>query len=155
MKDFSAFLGMRRYKNWAHQISSWKYLTIWRPVLPVFPRAQSAPFLLSTLNSFQGVLKISSCSSAWFNPRRGRWQVPMASANLLLTTSVSHFQVQTDSTLPLYLPNHRARELMPVRSPLANNGLELMWKLWDILDKGSQKAHWDQEAPVVTANLVI
>ena len=36
------------------KIGSWKYLTIWRPVLPVFPRAQSASFHLSTLNSFQG-----------------------------------------------------------------------------------------------------
>ena len=76
------FLDMKRYKNWAHKISSWKYLIIWRPVLPVFPRAQSASFLFSTLNSFQGVLKVSSCSSTWFNPCRGRWQVPLASANL-------------------------------------------------------------------------
>ena len=30
------FLDMR-CKNWAHEIFSWKYLTIWRPVLPVFP----------------------------------------------------------------------------------------------------------------------
>ena len=28
-------------------------------------------FLFSTLNSFQGVLKISSCSSTWFDPCRG------------------------------------------------------------------------------------
>ena len=27
---------MRTYKNWAHKISSWEYVTIWRPVLPVF-----------------------------------------------------------------------------------------------------------------------
>ena len=37
MKDFSAFIDMRRYKTWAHKIGSWKYITIWRPVLPVFP----------------------------------------------------------------------------------------------------------------------
>ena len=53
MKDFSAFLAMMRYKNWAHRNSSWEYLTIWRPVLPVFP--QNASFLLSILNSFMGV----------------------------------------------------------------------------------------------------
>ena len=29
---------MRRYKNWAHKIVSWKYLTIWRFVLLFFPR---------------------------------------------------------------------------------------------------------------------
>ena len=37
MKDFSAFLGVRRYKNWAYKISFWEYLTIWRPFLQVFP----------------------------------------------------------------------------------------------------------------------
>ena len=35
LKDFSAFLDMRRYKNWTHKMDSCKYLTIWRPVLPV------------------------------------------------------------------------------------------------------------------------
>ena len=54
---------MRRYKYWAHKINSWKYLTIWRPVLPVFLWAQNASSLFSTLNSFQGVLKIRSCST--------------------------------------------------------------------------------------------
>ena len=54
-------------------------LTIWRPVLPVFLRAPGASFLISTLNSFQGVLKVSSCSGTWFNPCRGRWQVPICS----------------------------------------------------------------------------
>ena len=33
--------------------------------------------LLSTLNSFQGVLKVSSCRNMWFNPYRGKWQVPL------------------------------------------------------------------------------
>ena len=61
-KDFSAFLDMKRYKNLAHKIGSWKCLTICRPVLPDFPRAQSTSFLLSTLNSLQGILKISSYS---------------------------------------------------------------------------------------------
>ena len=70
---------MRRCKNWAHKIFSWKYLTIWRPVLPVFPRAQSASFLISTLNSFQGVLKVSGCSGYWPNPCIGRWQVSVFS----------------------------------------------------------------------------
>ena len=80
MKDFSAFLDTKRYKNWTHKIGSWKYLTIWRLVLPVSsptappPPAQAASFLFSTLNCSQRVLKISSCSSTWFNPC-GRWQV--------------------------------------------------------------------------------
>ena len=29
--------GLRRYRNWAHNVGSEKYLTIWRPVLPVPP----------------------------------------------------------------------------------------------------------------------
>ena len=33
----AAAADMRSYKNWAHKTSSWEYLTIWRPVLPVFP----------------------------------------------------------------------------------------------------------------------
>ena len=82
MKDFSAFLDMGRNKSQAHKISSWKYLTVWRPALPVFLRAQSASFLLSTLNSFQRVLKVSSSCSTWFNPLRDRWQVPMHSWEL-------------------------------------------------------------------------
>ena len=60
-------------RNWAHKIFSWKYLTIWRPVVPVFPRAQSASFLISTLNSFQGMLRVSDCSGLWLHPCRGRW----------------------------------------------------------------------------------
>ena len=61
---------MRRYKNWAHKISSWKYLM----TCPAsFSWAQSDSFLLSTLNPFQGMLKVSSRSSTWFNPCRGRW----------------------------------------------------------------------------------
>ena len=43
---------------------------------------QPASLLLSTLSSFQGVLAISSCSSTWFNPCRGKWQLPMAGASL-------------------------------------------------------------------------
>ena len=95
MKNFSAFLDMRRCKSWAHRISSWKYLSedlSWQ----FFPE-QSASFLLSTLNSFQEVLKISSFSSTWLNPCRGRWQVPMASANLQLTDRW-HYQRSLDST---------------------------------------------------------
>ena len=48
-----------------------------------FPGAQSASLCLPT--SAQGVLRVSSCSSMWFNPYRGRWQVPTASASLWLT----------------------------------------------------------------------
>ena len=63
MKDFSAFLDMRSYKNWAHIISSRAYLTVWRPVLPVFPWAQSALFLLSTLNSLLGCWRSAAAAA--------------------------------------------------------------------------------------------
>ena len=48
---FSTFLDMRRYKSWIHKIDSWKYWTIWRPVLPVSPRVHSASFLRSSEKS--------------------------------------------------------------------------------------------------------
>ena len=40
-----------------------------------FPGAQCTS--LSTLNSPQGVLKVSSCSSTGFNLQRDRWQMPL------------------------------------------------------------------------------
>ena len=84
MKDFSAFLDMRRSKNWTNGINSWEYLTVWKSVLPV---AWSTGCLISTLypELHQGILEVSSYSSTRFNPHRGRWQGPMASANLWLT----------------------------------------------------------------------
>ena len=51
MKDFSTLLCVRRYKNWAHKVVPWKYLIIWRPVLPVFSRAQSASSVLFILGT--------------------------------------------------------------------------------------------------------
>ena len=40
-----------------------------------FPRRQCASFFNSTMKSFQGVLKVSSCSSSRFDLCRCRWQV--------------------------------------------------------------------------------
>ena len=36
MKEFSAFLDMRRYKNWAHKISSLEYLNYLKTCLASF-----------------------------------------------------------------------------------------------------------------------
>ena len=36
-----------KVRHWVHKIFSWKCLTIWKPVLPVFFRMQSASFLIS------------------------------------------------------------------------------------------------------------
>ena len=82
MKDFSNYLDMERYKNWECKIGSWEYLTTWRPVLPVSPPAQGASLMLSHPELLQGVLKVSSCISTWFNPCGGRWWAPRACANL-------------------------------------------------------------------------
>ena len=48
-----------RLSNWTERVSG----------------AQCASF--STLNSLQGVSNVNSCSLTGFNPRRGRWQVPV------------------------------------------------------------------------------
>ena len=42
----------------------------------------------STLNSLQGMLKVSNCRSSWFNLCRGKWQVPSWKWN-----SLSHVQL--------------------------------------------------------------
>ena len=78
MMDFGAYLDMRRRKSWAHKISP---KNIYPKICSAsFPGEQSASFHLSTMNSFRGVLKVSN--NTRLNPYRGRWQAPMASANL-------------------------------------------------------------------------
>ena len=75
MKDFSALLGMRRYKNLTHKVSSWECLTT-EDLSCQFPG--STECLISALHSkpFRGVLEVSSFQRTWFNPFRGRWQHP-------------------------------------------------------------------------------
>ena len=54
MQNVRAFLDRRQYKKWAHKISSWEYLTSWRPVLPVVPRAQMPCFCFPLCPPFRG-----------------------------------------------------------------------------------------------------
>ena len=61
------------------KIFSWKDLTIWQPVLPVFPRAQSASFLIFTLNSFFRGVESQQLQRPWFNLCRCRWRVSVFS----------------------------------------------------------------------------
>lgn len=75
MKDFSASLDMRKCKNGAHKIFSWIYLSEELFCQFLFPRAQTASFLISILNSFHKLLKVKSYRSSGFNPCRSRWQV--------------------------------------------------------------------------------
>ena len=80
------FLDTRRWKDWVHNISFWKYLTIWRSFLPVPPHPQHrVPHSWSPPWAFRGVLKVSSWSSTWFNPCRSRWQMLMLLLLLLLS----------------------------------------------------------------------
>ena len=79
MKDLSAFLDRRRCKNWAHKIF-WKYLTIWRRVLPVFPQHRAPHSWSPSWAPFRGVLRVSSCRGSWFSPCTGRWKVPISSS---------------------------------------------------------------------------
>ena len=94
MKDFIAFLDMRRYKNRAHKVSSWKYCSA------SFPGAQRASFLLSPWALFRGLLQINSCGSTWFKPCRGRRQVPVCSWQCLcakLRTQVENRLLKSES----------------------------------------------------------
>ena len=85
MNDFGVFLDMRRCKNWAYKIFSWKYLTIQIPILPISPEHR-VPHFWSTPWALSGVLRVSSCSGSWFNPCRGRWWVPIPSSQELTGT---------------------------------------------------------------------
>ena len=122
MNEVSAFLDMRRCKNWIHKIFSWKYINIWRPILPVLPEHQC---LLPDrhLELFQGVLKISGCRDSWFNPGRGRWQVPIFSWNVTViyfynyATSVQ-FSSVAQSCLTLCDPMNHSTPGLPVHHQL-------------------------------------
>lgn len=55
MYDFTIFLDTRKGKNWAHKIFSRKYLTLYRPVLPVFPECLTPHLHLELLSEgFEG-----------------------------------------------------------------------------------------------------
>ena len=72
---------MRTYKNWAHKISSWEYVTSWRPVLPVFPAQR---WIASALHPelLQGVSRSAATAArdlilAEVDASRHPWQVPI------------------------------------------------------------------------------
>ena len=74
-----------RYKEMQEFGSSSQLLKI-SSHLKTYPTGLSqsagASCVQSTLSSFQGLLKVSSCSCACCKPCRGPWQVPMASASV-------------------------------------------------------------------------
>ena len=78
MQGLNAFLNMRlRLIFLKSTLDTLKVSNYLKTCPASFPRALSASFLLSTLNSFQRVLRITSCNGTWFNPYRGRCQVPI------------------------------------------------------------------------------
>ena len=89
---------MRRCKNWAHKTGSWNHLTIWRPVLPIFPEHRCLiPALHREL--LQRVLKVSSCSAHDLIlvevDGKHPWQVPICSWHCPSSTGVRcHFLLQ-------------------------------------------------------------
>ena len=92
MKECSTFIDMRIFKNWAHKISSWKYLIIEDLSCQVFPWAQSASFLLSTLNSLRGCWR--SAAAAVFSTLKA-WT--------MLSISVYLSIIYLPTYLPVYL----------------------------------------------------
>ena len=66
-------LDMRRCKDWAHKISSWKYLTSEDLFCQFSQRTEG---LIPDLHPefFAGILKVSDYSDSWSNLCRGRWQ---------------------------------------------------------------------------------
>ena len=63
MKDFSAFLDIRRYKNEAHKIISWKCWILWRPVLPVFLERIVPHFCSPPISPFRGCWKSANVAA--------------------------------------------------------------------------------------------
>ena len=74
MKDFSAFLNMRRYENWVHKTGSWKYLS--EALFCQFPQL---PFL-----STECLVSASPPSI----PFRGCWESTVAAAFDLILAEV-------------------------------------------------------------------
>ena len=100
MKDFSVFLDVRRYKNWARKISSWEYLS--EDLFCQFSR--STECLIPGLHPelLQGVWKVSCCS-VWSSPCRGTRRGPTCSSQLLcklaaLTCSNQHLIAESPQT---------------------------------------------------------
>ena len=71
MKDSSAFLDMRRYKNWAHKIGSWK-ISNYQTCPASFPPKYRVPHFCSPpWTPFRGCWILAT---ARFNTCRGGWQ---------------------------------------------------------------------------------
>ena len=74
---FSRYEEMQGLGSWNQCLRIFNYV---KTCSISFPGARTAS--RSTLNSLQGGLRVNSCGSTGFNLHRGRWQMPLASANL-------------------------------------------------------------------------
>ena len=83
LHDFSAFLGMRRCKNWARKVFSWKYLTLWRPLLPVFPEHRGPPSWSPAWTPFRMCWRSATAvtSDLILVEAGGQWQFLVGSRN--------------------------------------------------------------------------
>ena len=97
MKDFSAFLDMRRCKNWAHKIS-WKYLTLWRPVLPVFLEPREPPSWSPPWAPFRGCWRSAAAAhNSVLVEAAGKCQSPVHTFNLILYWTSVNTKVEISS----------------------------------------------------------
>ena len=64
------------YCFWSWQDTKLGLIKPHKNILPVFPGMQNALFLISILNSFQVVLKVSGPSRLWCNLWKHKWHVP-------------------------------------------------------------------------------
>ena len=133
MMDFSAFLDMRRYKNWAHKISSWD---IYLKTCPTsFPWAQSASFLVPTLNSF-----------------RECWKSAVAAASDLILIEVDDkCQCVVDRSIRDFLlwGQERGSWVWPgARKPASpGEGWGRCWD-WTVAGKSITSEHWEPQTMV-------
>ena len=121
------FFSIRRDKRIGLiKISSQEYLTIWRSVMPGFWEHRC---LISAVHPElrQGVLEVSNCRSTWFNPCRGRWQAPMASAKLLTWVTSDYRKVSLTLSGPFRLMVEFGRCVLQIQNQTNN----LLCKCWE------------------------
>ena len=80
MNDFTAFLDIRRCKNWAHKICSWKYITSVGLFCQFFP--EHTECFIPDLHPKLFSVGVEGLRLHWFNLYRGRWQLPIFSWHL-------------------------------------------------------------------------
>ena len=105
----------------------------------VFPREKSALFFISTLNSFQGVSKVSSLQWSWYNLCRGNWSVPTSSQQGLFIAPYStmlwgHFMaIVSHGAGKAHSQIYRRFHWQATQCSIIESGLVNSKSLWTIL----------------------